>query len=747
AYYKEHYRDYQQREGHKIAVAFMHFVTGIPTNQLSEELPGLGITGIRKYDFNWYSGFSRRLLLGTALHDVTDFLDSTLNLPNVNIKDWSKNSDSWNKSAWGTSNSTWSALIMFSGAVGKEVSDVVKETVQSALKPINYIAKSLDPLIIDLNNDGLQLISLENSSTRFDIDADGYTENTAWVSPEDGILTIDLNGDGIINNITEIFSENYGNGTAKSGIEALTTLDSTKNGIISAADDQFNQILVWQDLNQDGISQPNELKTLTQHGITSINLSGLPTETIQDGNIIRTRSLFNRNDGTIGQIADVAFLVTETGFKTIQTANGVQIIAENDSATSLTIFNDTANHTLNLFDAKVQIAIGSTGNDTFYTSGTKGVFLSGGEGGDTLTGGSGNDWIIGDTGADQLLGGAGNDILYIDAQDTVIKGGEGQDIAIVTTNQAITLDLGLSGLEIALGNDGNDTFTNSSTVSVTIDGGKGDDTIKGGTGDDVLIGGEGSDSINGGLGNDTLQGGSGQDSFFFGANNGQDRIDDFDIATEKIIIDGSLGFTSAAQVFNTFSRPFDAQNKLLINVTRFTLSPGNTIDVIHDSNTNPSQTPLTAANFVINGVIGQPYTPIEAFGNTKLVKDATNKLYTQIGNNNPIAIKNGGTQITTNIYSGWQTLAAETVNGVNQVLWKYNDGNYLHLWSLDNNWNWQSSTGWWGLNSPEAFTQETNFQQDFNSDGVIGQPYTPIETSGNTKLVKDATNKLYTQIG
>ncbi|MFM6403502.1 MAG: hypothetical protein ACKPGT_02160, partial [Microcystis sp.] len=151
-------------------------------------------------------------------------------------------------------------------------------------------------------------------------------------------------------------------------------------------------------------------------------------------------------------------------------------------------------------------------------------------------------------------------------------------------------------------------------------------------------------------------------------------------------------------------------------------------------------------DFNSDGVIGQPYTPIETSGNTKLVKDATNKLYAQIGNNNPIAIKIGGTQITTNIYPGWQTLAAETVNGVNQVLWKYNDGNYLHLWTLDNNWNWQSSTGWWGLNSPEAFTQETNFQQDFNSDGVIGQPYTPIETSGNTKLVKDATKKLYAQI-
>ncbi len=65
----------------------------------------------------------------------------------------------------------------------------------------------------------------------------------------------------------------------------------------------------------------------------------------------------------------------------------------------------------------------------------------------------------------------------------------------------------------------------------------------------------------------------------------------------------------------------------------------------------------------------------KAFGNTKLVQDATNNLYAQIGNNNPTAIKIGATQITTNIYPGWQTLAAETVNGVNQVLWKYRIGN------------------------------------------------------------------------
>ena len=51
------------------------------------------------------------------------------------------------------------------------------------------------------------------------------------------------------------------------------------------------------------------------------------------------------------------------------------------------------------------------------------------------------------------------------------------------------------------------------------------------------------------------------------------------------------------------------------------------------------------------------------------------------------------------------------------------------MWSLDNNWNWQSSSGWWGLNSSEAFTQETNFQQDFNGDNLIGNPLPNIASS------------------
>ncbi|WP_198285281.1 bluetail domain-containing putative surface protein, partial [Microcystis sp. T1-4] len=111
-------------------------------------------------------------------------------------------------------------------------------------------------------------------------------------------------------------------------------------------------------------------------------------------------------------------------------------------------------------------------------------------------------------------------------------------------------------------------------------------------------------------------------------------------------------------------------------------------------------------------------------------------------NNNPITLKVRATQVTTNTYPGWQILAAETVNGVNQVLLRNTTPNLLYIWNLDSNWNWQSSTGGWGLNSLEAFTQETNFQQDFNGDNQIGNPSPSslVGGLGNDILVGGAGN-------
>ncbi|MDB9436488.1 Calx-beta domain-containing protein, partial [Dolichospermum lemmermannii CS-548] len=179
-----------------------------------------------------------------------------------------------------------------------------------------------------------------------------------------------------------------------------------------------------------------------------------------------------------------------------------------------------------------------------------------------------------------------------------------------------------------------------------------------------------------------------------------------------------------------------------------TFEPNETFFVNLSNATNATIADNQAVGTITNDDTGNTYTAIESAGNNKLVKDAANKYFTQVGTNTPTAIKNGGQQIFQDIYgSGWQTIAAETVNGDNQILWKNVSGNYLHIWHLDNNWNWVSSEGNWGLNSADALTQETNFGIDANGDGIIGNPYTPIELAGNTKLVKDATNKYFAQVG
>jgi len=379
----------------------------------------------------------------------------------------------------------------------------------------------IDPLVIDLDGNGVKVNDVKNSSVFFDMDNDGYAENTAWVSPFDGILVTDVNHDGTINNITEIFSEYYSNNSIKSGLQALASFDSNKNGIISATDSRFNEILVWQDLNQNGVSEPEELTTLSQQGITSINLNGIASENFQNGNIVRTHSSFNRNDGTSGEIADVAFLVTPAGFKVTQTNESTKIIAENSNASSWIIFNNTANNTLNLTQEGVQVALGNIGNDKLYTTGNQNVFLSGAEGNDTLTGGSGNDWLLGNEGADSLNGGAGI--------DTLVGGTENDTYIVDSTTDTIT----------ELTNEGTDTIQSSVTFSLVNVANVENLTLTGnadinGTGNgfnNVIKGNSGKNTLNGGAGKDTLTGGLGRDTFVY-QNLTDSVLSNFDVITD-----------------------------------------------------------------------------------------------------------------------------------------------------------------------------------------------------------------------
>ncbi|WP_230873185.1 calcium-binding protein [Xylella fastidiosa] len=166
-----------------------------------------------------------------------------------------------------------------------------------------------DPLVLDLDGDGIETVAA-GKHILFDHDGDGIKHATGWVKPDDGFLVLDRNGNGRIDDGSELFGVGtiLANGEkATSGFEALRDLDSNGDGLFDAADARFADVRVWRDLNQDGQSQANELFTLSSLGIASITLTPTNTEDVDlgNGNLIDNRGTYTRTDGRTGVVGDL----------------------------------------------------------------------------------------------------------------------------------------------------------------------------------------------------------------------------------------------------------------------------------------------------------------------------------------------------------------------------------------------------------------------------------------------------------
>lgn len=147
------------------------------------------------------------------------------------------------------------------------------------------------------------------TQTYFDMDGDGFRERTSWTESSDGLLTLDLNNDGKVTNGSELFGNNtkLANGTnAKDGFEALSQYDLNHDNVIDAKDSIYSHLKVWMDTNSDGISTTDELKTLEELNITTINLNATETSTSEAYNQISDSSSFTQN-GETKTINDVWF--------------------------------------------------------------------------------------------------------------------------------------------------------------------------------------------------------------------------------------------------------------------------------------------------------------------------------------------------------------------------------------------------------------------------------------------------------
>jgi hypothetical protein len=168
------------------------------------------------------------------------------------------------------------------------------------------VVASLPPLIIDLDGNGVNLIS----GVAFDFDGDGDLDLGGWASAGDGFLALDRNGNGVIDGASEIsFVGDYPGAT--SDLEGLRGFDANGDGMFSAADVDFVRFSLWRDADSDGETDPGELVSLSDAGIASISLSRSGVASSQAGGDILGYGTVTFSDGSTTLAADTVLHYTE----------------------------------------------------------------------------------------------------------------------------------------------------------------------------------------------------------------------------------------------------------------------------------------------------------------------------------------------------------------------------------------------------------------------------------------------------
>ncbi|MBO7355759.1 MAG: hypothetical protein J6U50_03935 [Lachnospiraceae bacterium] len=159
--------------------------------------------------------------------------------------------------------------------------------------------RCMDPLVINLKEG---VTSVSDQYIYFDLDGDGEAERIKSLSEKSGYIALDKNGDGIINDGTELFGTKSGDGFAD-----LAAYDTDGDGWIDEDDDIFDKLKIWV-RSGDGT---DSLLSFREAGVGAINLARSQTEfSIRDEQnrtdaIIRATGMFLYEDGRAGTMQQV----------------------------------------------------------------------------------------------------------------------------------------------------------------------------------------------------------------------------------------------------------------------------------------------------------------------------------------------------------------------------------------------------------------------------------------------------------
>lgn len=182
--------------------------------------------------------------------------------------------------------------LLIDGEGGEELLDInlnvtMERSYEASLTELSVRQGRLtDPLVINFNG---ETVALADQTTQFDLNSDGTEDDIATLSSNSAYLALDKNGDGIINNGSELFGPSTNNGFAE-----LASYDQDGNGFIDNNDEIFAQLQLYRPGDQ-------YQQSLTATGIGALHTSGVSSP----------MRLTDAQNNSLGQVQSTGFYINE----------------------------------------------------------------------------------------------------------------------------------------------------------------------------------------------------------------------------------------------------------------------------------------------------------------------------------------------------------------------------------------------------------------------------------------------------
>ena len=220
-----------------------------------------------------------------------------------------------------TEETTFSTTGTVKTADGREITFDLSMTMSRSFEEAYFKSESFfhpqsqsvlcDPLVINLNTDAA---NVTDQKFYFDLDADGELDEISTLAPGSGFLALDKNGDGIINDGSELFGTKSGDGFAD-----LAAYDSDGNGWIDENDPIFDKLRIW---TKDA-SGKDVLCALGKAGVGAIYLGNAHTDFALNSSkdnstnaLIRKTGIFLYENGSCGTVQHVDMAKSSASSKT-----------------------------------------------------------------------------------------------------------------------------------------------------------------------------------------------------------------------------------------------------------------------------------------------------------------------------------------------------------------------------------------------------------------------------------------------